>query len=121
MSAPRVGIVGTGWGLTVQVPAFQKAGLLVTAIWARSAESAAKVKKEYPTLFVTSNFDEFLARPDIDIVSIVTPPFAHEEMALKVLKANKHLLLDKPTTLNSSESAAILKASQQHPELVSFM
>jgi predicted dehydrogenase len=38
---PRVGIIGTGWGVRVQVPAFRKAGWDVTAL---SGRDEAKVR-----------------------------------------------------------------------------
>jgi predicted dehydrogenase len=44
----------------------------------------------------TVNIDEFLAIPELDAVVVCTPDFAHEENAIKVLQAKKHLYLEKP-------------------------
>ena len=44
----------------------------------------------------TCDYRELLARDDIDVVSVCTPNAQHEQMALDVLAAKKHLYIDKP-------------------------
>ncbi|KAL3163291.1 Glucose-fructose oxidoreductase domain-containing protein 1 [Trebouxia sp. C0010 RCD-2024] len=39
----RVGILGTGWGITVQLPQFRKGGLEVTAVFSRGQQRARQV------------------------------------------------------------------------------
>ncbi|WP_158289413.1 Gfo/Idh/MocA family protein [Paenibacillus flagellatus] len=45
---------------------------------------------------VCGSMRELLARDDIDIVSVCTPPFAHKEPVLDALRAGKHVLCEKP-------------------------
>jgi len=49
--------------------------------------------------------DDLLARDDIDIVHIATPPFTHHDIVLKALAAGKHVLCEKPlaTTLPDAQ------------------
>jgi len=58
----------------------------------RGEELCAKHKvPEY-----TQDFEAVLARPDIDIVDIATPPMLHFEMARAALAAGKHVICEKP-------------------------
>jgi predicted dehydrogenase len=44
----------------------------------------------------SQDFDSVIARPDIDVVDIVTPPYLHFEMVRKALDAGKHVICEKP-------------------------
>jgi UDP-N-acetyl-2-amino-2-deoxyglucuronate dehydrogenase len=48
-----------------------------------------------------SSLDELLEDDAIDIISICTPDYLHAEHAEKVIKAGKHLLLEKPIDINN--------------------
>jgi predicted dehydrogenase len=52
--------------------------------------------------------DDLLARPDIEIVVNLTIPGAHAEINRRALAAGKHVYCEKPFTLSSTESAAVL-------------
>lgn len=91
----RVAIIGSGWGTRVQVPAFTAAGLDVVHVRARDDWRSAA-----------------LAR-DVDLVSIVTPPSSHREMALAALDAGKHVICEKPTALDAAEASQMLDAARQ--------
>jgi len=118
---PNVVIVGTGWAIRVQLPAFRAAGLNVLGIWAREEEKAKKLASELNISFGTSDFKAILERKDVDLISIVTPPFLHCEMACAALKAGKHVLCDKPTALNEQEALEMLKIANQVPSQLSLI
>jgi hypothetical protein len=46
--------IGSGWGVKIQVPAFRKAGLNVSAVWCRNEEKAKKIAEEYKIPFGNS-------------------------------------------------------------------
>ncbi|HOX39349.1 MAG TPA: Gfo/Idh/MocA family oxidoreductase [Candidatus Brocadiia bacterium] len=56
---------------------------------------------------------------DIDAVSIATPDFAHEEIALAAIKAGKHVLIEKPMATTKAGCDRILTALKKNP--VKFM
>lgn len=60
-----------------------------------------------------SNFDELLARDDIDTVSIATPDHWHTPAALAALKAGKHVYVEKPCSHNVHESYALVDAAKK--------
>lgn len=49
----------------------------------------------------------------VDIVIIATPNHHHEELAIAAMKAGKHVICEKPVTLNSEELQRILDVQQQ--------
>ncbi|WP_298401353.1 Gfo/Idh/MocA family oxidoreductase [uncultured Chloroflexus sp.] len=110
-----IGIIGTGWGARVQVPAFRAAGLVVTALAGSNPAKTARIAHELEVPFATANWHEVLERSDVQVVSIVTPPYLHREMAEAALAAGKHVLCEKPTALNAAEAEAMLAAAQAHP------
>lgn len=63
-----------------------------------------------PSARVVTEFDEVLADPEVDLVSICTPTPSHAELAVRALDAGKHVLLEKPVALDLEGAAAILAA-----------
>jgi len=115
----RVGIIGTGWGARVQVPAFREAGLEVVAIAGQNAERTKRIASELDL----DAFDEWRALVDanLDLISIVTPPSEHLAMATAALDAGKHVLCEKPTALNVSEAEALAAAAARHPDRIALI
>jgi predicted dehydrogenase len=116
----KIGILGTGWGARVQVPTFREAGLEVTAIAGFHREKTRAAAEE---LGVTP-FDDWRAvvtSPEVELVSIVTPPSEHRQMALAALEAGKHVIVEKPTALDAGEAEEILAAARRHPEQVAII
>lgn len=117
---PNVGIIGTGWGARVQVPTFREAGLNVTAIAGHDREKTHKTADE---LGVRAHDDwrSVIASAGVDLVSIVTPPSEHLEMALAALEAGKHVLLEKPTAMNAEEADELVAAAANVPERIALI
>jgi len=116
----NIGIIGTGWGARVQVPTFREAGLNVVAIAGHNRERTRKVADE---LGVRAHDDwrDVIASPHVDLISIVTPPSEHREMALAALEAGKHVLLEKPTALNAAEAEDLVAAARRHADRVTLI
>ncbi|GAC1502920.1 MAG: Gfo/Idh/MocA family oxidoreductase [Vulcanimicrobiaceae bacterium] len=99
----RVGIVGAGFGEKVHVPAYAAhPSFEVVAI--ASPHSAARVAAArsiphaYPTLA------EMLRGSELDLISIASPPFAHHADVCAALEAGKHVICEKPFTLNIAQA-----------------
>jgi scyllo-inositol 2-dehydrogenase (NADP+) len=50
---------------------------------------------------------------EVDIVLIATPNHIHAEIAIQAMKAGKHVICEKPVTLNSQELLEIMKTSEE--------
>jgi len=59
------------------------------------------------------NFDAIKDNPDIDAVYIITPNALHKEQAIRVAKAGKHVICEKPMALNAKEGEAMIAACKK--------
>jgi predicted dehydrogenase len=59
------------------------------------------------------NFDDIKNNPDIDAVYIITPNGLHREEAIRVAKAGKHVICEKPMALNAREGQDMVDACKQ--------
>ena len=60
-----------------------------------------------------SRLDDFLALDDMQIVSVCTPDHTHIDVATKVLRAGKNLLLEKPMALSIPDCQSIMKEAER--------
>lgn len=98
----RIAIVGGGWGARVQEPTFREAGIEVI-------------------LAGREDWRNVITSGEISLVSIVTPPSEHLEMALAALEAGKHVLCEKPTALDAGEAAELVAAANRHPDRITLI
>jgi len=61
----------------------------------------------------TTNYEEILARADIDAVSVCVPNYLHKPIAIAALRAGKHVLLEKPIALDATEGEEIVRVAQE--------
>lgn len=84
----------------------------LAAVCDTDPERAAKAASLYNADPYT-NLRDMLARDDILAVSIVTPDFAHTAIALEVIAAGKHLLIEKPLATTSDDCRKIIDAAEK--------
>jgi predicted dehydrogenase len=110
----RVGVIGTGFGSQVHVPAFQQApDFEVVAIVSRRRENAERVAREAGLGWFSDDYRAMLRDVDLDVVSIATPGGLHHEIVLAAAAAGKHILCEKPFATSVAEARAMLAAVQR--------
>ncbi|HUH93891.1 MAG TPA: Gfo/Idh/MocA family oxidoreductase [Casimicrobiaceae bacterium] len=109
----RIGIIGVGFGAQVHVPAFRSEGWDVAAICSREREKARKAAAEAGIEGIHSDAMELIGRPDLDAVSIITPPSAHHALSVAALRAGKHVLCEKPFAMDVREGREMLAAAEK--------
>ena len=62
----------------------------------------------------TDDLDRLLERDDIDIVNICTPSGTHAELAVKIAKAGKHLIVEKPLDITLERVDMIVAAAKEN-------
>ncbi len=60
-----------------------------------------------------TDFDEFVADPDIDAVVVLSPNYLHAEQAVKALKAGKHVSMERPIATTIQDADRVLRAQQE--------
>ncbi len=68
--------------------------------------------------FWTDDHRQLLARNDVDAVVVATPHPSHVAIGLDVLKAGKHLLLQKPMATTNRDAARMVRASENSDRIV---
>ncbi|MCW2514426.1 MAG: oxidoreductase family protein NAD-binding Rossmann fold protein [Mycobacterium sp.] len=93
----RVGIIGVGWGAHVQVPGFRAAkGFEPVALCARTPERLERVATRLGIEETSTDWQSFVTRDDLDVISVATPTVLHRDMTLAALEAGKPVLCEKP-------------------------
>ncbi|MBC7849039.1 MAG: Gfo/Idh/MocA family oxidoreductase [Chitinophagaceae bacterium] len=59
------------------------------------------------------NFDDIKNNPDIDAVYIITPNALHKPQTLRVAKAGKHVICEKPMAVNAADGQAMVDACKK--------
>lgn len=116
-----VAVVGTGFGEKVHIPGLKESpNTAVVAVYNRDLAKAQTIASKYNIPHACTSIEEIVALPEVQAVSISTPPFLHYEMAKKVLQAGKHLLLEKPTTLTAIEARELYHLAENRGAIASM-
>ncbi len=67
---------------------------------------------EYPQLEVAEDFEQLIARPDLDALYVPQPPALHYRWARAALEAGKHVLVEKPSTTSLAESRELVELAR---------
>lgn len=118
----RVGIVGatvtvggSGWGAKTHVPALRALSEFeLKAVCTTREETALASQKAFGTDLAFHNFDDMLACPDVDLVTVVTRVPAHYDLVMRALRAGKAVYCEWPlgATLAEAEDMANLAAER---------
>jgi predicted dehydrogenase len=92
-----VGILGAGyWGPNLIRSFAETPGCEVRYVCDLRPELLAKISKRFHQVKVSTRFDDLLNDPEVDAIVIATPAATHAELAMRALRAGKHVLVEKP-------------------------
>lgn len=120
----RVAVAGAGsFAQNVHLPNLEqlKASFRIRAIMSRTGSNAKGVASHFGAAYATTDFNEVLADPDVDLVLIATRHNLHGDMVLSALRAGKHVFVEKPLAIGESEVQAIAQFYESkgpHPLLM---
>lgn len=114
----HVGIVGYGFATQVfHAPLINGVpGLQLTAICSRDP---ARVAAEWPQVEPLPTPEALFAHSDIDLVVVPTPNDTHYPLARAALLAGKHVVVDKPFTLDLVQARDLIALAGQQRRLLS--
>ena len=84
----------------------------VVALCGREKQRAAAIQSVPAAAFHT-DYAALLARPEVDVVVVLTPMLEHAPMAQAALRAGKHVLVEKPMATNLTEARALIDLSRE--------
>jgi len=105
----NIGVIGYGyWGPNVARNFHSASGVKLTAVSDISEKRLGLAQNHYPFIKGMKDSMELIRSTDVDAVAIVTPVFAHYEMAREALLAGKHIFVEKPFTSTSAQAKELI-------------
>lgn len=89
-------------------------GARLAAVGSRRLERAQAFAEEYDALAAHGSYEELVADPAVDVVYVATPHALHLDNARLALEAGKHVLCEKPLTLNVAEAEEMVALARHH-------
>lgn len=77
-----------------------------------SPDKITAARSEFPDLYFTTQYDDLLAREDVDIIAIYTPDHLHGEHIIRAFEAGKDVICTKPIVNNFEDASRVLDAGQ---------
>ena len=109
----RWGILGTGWIARQMTADLAVNGSTVTAVGSRTQEKADAYAAEFGIPHAHGSYEALVADPDVDVVYVATPHPSHVADATLALNAGKHVLLEKPYTINAAEARVVADLARE--------
>ncbi len=120
MNTPAVKTALLSYGMSGRLfhAPFLKAhqGFILHGCWERKP---GHFKKDFPEARIYQSLDEVLDDPETALVIVNTPNATHFDYAAKALAANKHVLVEKPLTLNAGEAIVLKELAGRNNKLLS--
>ena len=87
-------------------------GFTIQAVGSRTLESSRRFAEEFGIPTSHEGYGALVADPDVDVVYVATPHTFHYAHALLALNAGKHVLVEKPFTVNAREAQEIVALAE---------
>ena len=104
----RWGILGTGGIAEMFVSDVLANGFTVAAVGSRSQESADRFAEKFGIATAHPSYEALAADPGVDIVYVATPHPMHAENSALAIHGGKHVLVEKPFTINAAEAEKLV-------------
>ena len=95
MEKLRVGIVGSRFAAGLHAHAYHRLPH-VEVVAASAIDNLENFCRENKIKDSYADYNQLLARKDIDLVSVCVPNFLHKELVLAAAAAGKHIICEKP-------------------------
>jgi len=109
----RAAVIGLGFVGRAHVEALRRLGITICGAMGSSQETTAKACASLGLERAYASIEEIAADGGVDVVHLCTPNYLHFEEASKLLRAGKHVLCEKPLTMDSRESELLVSIAKE--------
>ncbi len=110
----RVAMIGYGAiGFEHGTAISNVSGLEYALVCDRSEERLAIARKAFPGIETCTDLEQVARDPAIDVVIVSTPPNTHAAISMRMLRAGKHVVSEKPFCLTSGEADGMISLAQE--------
>ena len=110
---PNAAVIGLGFVGRAHVESLRRLGIPVRGALGSSPETTAAVCKSLNLERAYTSLDELAADATVDVVHLCTPNHLHFDHAGRLLRAGKHVLCEKPLTMDSAESELLVALTRE--------
>ena len=116
----KAALVGVGVaGQVSHIPAWKKLeNVELVTLVDRDQEKAQRVAQRFGIPNATTQIDEVLEDPEIDMVDVCTPNYLHAPLAIAALESGKHVLVERPIARNAAETEKMVKAADKADKML---
>jgi predicted dehydrogenase len=108
-----VGVVGLHEGRTMLVACSRTSNCVAVGGCDLNPGTLSAIDASLPGLFLTTDYRQLLARPDVDVVSVFTPDALHADHVIAAFEAGKHVTCTKPLTVSLADGRRLLAAARR--------
>jgi predicted dehydrogenase len=95
------------------------AGMSPQAVAEIDPKRLESAKADFPDIETYGAVAEMLKKSNVSLVTIVTPHNTHEALALKCLKAGRHVISEKPMAITTSACDSMIAAAEKNDVILS--
>lgn len=115
MKKYNVGIIGYGWASTAHIQAINATSQAqVVAVYSSRPQDSDALSTRYGGRIETyTSLDAMLRRSDLHAVSVCSLPHLHPSHVIAAARAGKHVIIEKPISLNLADALAVGEAIRE--------
>jgi predicted dehydrogenase len=107
------GILATGLIAGLFTADLLRMGHKVAAVGSRSDRTANRFAEQFGIAKAHGSYEALFADPEVDIIYIAAPHPFHAANAIAALEAGKHVLVEKPFTINAAEAQKVMDVAER--------
>ena len=112
----KVALIGAGsFAKGTHLPNLEKLNNFydIYAIMSRTGSNATSIAQQYKAKYATTNYQEILNDPDVDMVMICTRHNLHAQYSIEAMEKGKAVFVEKPMALNKKEMEEVFRTIQK--------
>jgi predicted dehydrogenase len=114
MSGISAAVIGLGyWGPNILRNVIEVGGFESVYGYDSNKSVIEKNRKRFPLMKVAKSYEEILDNNEIGCFFISTPPATHYMLAKKALEQGKHVMIEKPMTVNTSDAEELIELAEK--------
>lgn len=113
----RLGVIGTGKISQIILPMLKEYDVSINALTDLNQSAAEALAKDFEGAIVHNSLEALLHDDTVEAVYIATPPSIHREQIKQALAVGKHVICEKPFTMNQQDAVELAKDASAYPGL----
>ncbi|HMH44585.1 MAG TPA: Gfo/Idh/MocA family oxidoreductase, partial [Pyrinomonadaceae bacterium] len=119
MKATNIGVIGCGyWGPNLLRNFADNESAQLRWICDVDEERLASMSRRYPMAQTATDYRALVNDPAVDAVAVVTPVATHFTIAKELLRAGKHVLLEKPLAATAREAEELIDLAETNNRIL---